>query len=261
MIRFSANLGFLWPDRPLLERIEAAARAGFQAVELHWPYDVPAADVRAAVAEHGLVLLGINTVRGDVAGGENGLGALPGREAEARAAIDQALDYCAAAGGTAVHCMAGYVAPADRAAGRESFVRTLGYGAEKAAALGLTLLLEPLNPRDAPGYFYSTTGEALAVIEAVDADNLRLMFDCYHVGVTEGDVLSRLQACYPAIGHVQIASVPARAEPDTGALDYPGVFAVLERLGYAGWVGAEYKPRGDTDAGMGWLRSFTATPS
>lgn len=258
MPRFSANLGFLWPDRPLLERIAAAGAAGFKAVEMHWPYDVPAGEVRAALARHGLKLLGVNTVRGDVSKGENGLGALAGREAEFQAAVDQSIRFCVEAGGTAIHCMAGYVKPGDRARGRAVFVDNLRTASAKAEPHGLTLLLEPLNPRDAPGYFYATVGEALRIIEEVARPNVKLMFDGYHVGVTEGDVVGRLHTCFPAIGHVQIAAVPSRAEPDEGEVDFRALFDALDALGYAGWIGAEYKPRGATDAGLGWVEALGA---
>jgi hydroxypyruvate isomerase len=250
MPRFSANLGFLWPDRPLLERVEAAARAGFRAIELHWPYDVPAAAMKEACRRHGLTLLGLNTAVGDAAQGDFGLGAVPGREAEFQAAVEQSVAYCRGSGATAIHCMAGAVPEDRRAQGRETFLRNLETAAAKAD--GLTLLLEPINPRDKPGYFYSRVGEAIALIEELGKPNVRLMFDVYHVGVTEGDVLTRLERCLPLIGHVQIAAVPSRAEPDEGEIAYPAIFAALDRLGYDGWVGCEYKPRGDTDAGLAW---------
>ncbi len=258
MPRFSANLGFLWPDRPLLDRIAAAAGAGFRAVELHWPYDVPAADVRAALDRHRLILLGVNTVRGDTGKGENGLGALLGREAEFQTAVDQSIRFCVEAGGTAIHCMAGSVAPEHRADAAAVFVRNLREAAVKAEPHGLTLLLEPLNPRDAPGYFYSTVDEALAVIATADRPNVKLMFDCYHVGVTEGDVIERLKHCFHKVGHVQIAAVPSRAEPDEGDVDYGAILDALEGLGYAGWIGCEYKPRAATDAGLGWIAALGA---
>lgn len=256
MLRFSANLGFLWPDRPLLERIDAAARAGFRAIELHWPYDVAADDVRHRCAAHGLTLLGVNTVRGDVAAGEFGLGALAGREAEFQAAVDQAIAFCVAAGGNAIHCMAGVVPPAGRERARAVLLENLRAASAKAAPHGITLLLEPINPRDAPGYFYSTAAEGAAIVEAAGCANVSLMFDCYHVGSSEGDVIANLERFLPIVGHVQIAAVPSRAEPDRGELDYRAVFEALERLPYAGWTGAEYKPAGPTDEGLEWARTL-----
>lgn len=259
MLRFSANLGFLWPDLPLLARIDAAAGAGFRAVKLHWPYDVPAADVRARLEEFKLKLLGVNTVRGDVAKGENGLGALVGREAEFQAAVDQSIRFCVEAGGTSVHCMAGRVQPEDRSHARNVFVKNLQAASAKASAHDLTLLLEPLNSKDAPGYFYSTLAEGATVIEETGCANIKLMFDAYHVGVTEGDVVARLERYWPLVGHVQIAAVPTRAEPDEGSFAFGRLFDALERLDYAGWIGAEYKPRAATDAGMGWVEALGVT--
>ncbi|HMN87821.1 MAG TPA: TIM barrel protein [Bauldia sp.] len=255
MPRFSANLGFLWPDRPLLARIDAAAAAGFRAIELHWPYDTPAAEVKAAVARHGLTLLSVNTAVGEV-GKEMGLGAVPGREADFAAAIDQSIAYCVGTGATAIHAMAGKLPPERFAEGRKVLIENLKPAAEKAAAHGITLNLEPLNQRDAPGYFYSTLEPAAEIIAAVGAPNVKLMFDCYHVGVMQGDILKRLERFFPLIGHIQIAAVPSRAEPDEGEIAYRAVFDQIDRLGWKGWVGAEYKPRGATDAGLGWVKTL-----
>ncbi|KAB2864005.1 MAG: TIM barrel protein [Bauldia sp.] len=255
MPRFSANLGFLWPDQPLLDRIDAAAAAGFKAIELHWPYDVPAERVREACVRHGLALLGINTAVGE-AGKDLGLGAVPGREEEFAAAIDQSVAYCIASGAIAIHAMAGKVPPQQFDEGRAVLIRNLERAAPQAAEHGLTLLLEPLNQRDAPGYFYSALEPAADIIAAVGAPNLKIMFDVYHVGVSQGDVLKRLERFMPIIGHVQIAAVPSRAEPDEGEIAYPAIFAALDALGYAGWVGAEYKPRAGTDEGLGWVEAL-----
>jgi 2-dehydrotetronate isomerase len=259
MPRFSANLGFLWPDRPLLQKIEAAAKAGFKAVELHFPYDTPAEDVRAACANLGVKLLGINTALGEGAGFHRGLGAVPGREAEFRALFDQSLAWCVAAGGTAIHVMAGLVPERDRPLGREVFVGNLRYAAPKAEAAGIRILLEPLNFRDMPGYFYSTAEEAGVIVERLGAPNVTLMFDVYHVGCTEGDVIMRMRKLFHHIGHIQIAAVPGRAEPDEGEIAYPAIFDEIDRLGYQGWVGCEYKPRGDTDAGLTWPKTLGVT--
>jgi len=254
MPRFSANLGFLWPDRPLLDRIDAAATAGFKAVELHWPYDVPAESVRAACNDHGLVLLGLNTAIGNSDAGEFGLAALPARQADFEASFVQASTYARQAGASSVHVMAGVVAPDSKADARAALVENLTLASRMAP--DLTVLLEPINQRDRPGYFYSTIAEAADVIEAVGAGNIRIMFDVYHVGVSEGDVLKRLQRYLPIISHVQIAAVPSRAEPDEGEIAYPAIFSELDRLGYSGWVGCEYKPRASTDEGLRWLKAL-----
>jgi len=256
MPRFSANLGFLWPDRPLLERIEAAANAGYKAIELHYPYDVPASELKAACGRRGLKLLGLNTQIGAGPAGHRGFAAVPGHEGDFRALAEQAIAYAAEAGGTAVHMMAGNVPPEKHAEGFATIVANLKWAAPKAEAAGLTVLIEPINPRDMPGYFYSTVEEGAAVVDAVGAANLKLMFDAYHVGVSQGDIITRLRKFYPKIGHVQIAAVPSRAEPDEGEVNYPAIFKVLDELGYAGWIGAEYKPRAATDAGMGWVAAL-----
>ncbi|MEO0380997.1 MAG: TIM barrel protein [Pseudomonadota bacterium] len=247
-MKFSANLGFLWADRPLPDAIHAAHAAGFDAVELHWPYDTPAAEVKAALDATGLPLLGLNTRRGDVEGGENGLAALPGREAEARAAIDEAIAYADIVGAGAVHVMCGFGAGPDAHA---TFIANLRYA---CAAKDKIILIEPLNRHDAPGYFLSSTDQARALIAEVGAANLKLMFDCYHVGRTEGDITTRLADLRDVIGHIQFASVPDRGAPDHGELDYAHIFGAL-----ADWpmpLGAEYKPGGDTDATLGWLAQF-----
>jgi hydroxypyruvate isomerase len=252
-MRFSANLGFLWADRPLPARIEAAARAGFRAVEMHWPYDVPASDLAAAARRWDVTLLGINTAPGNFAAGERGLGAIPGREQDFQGTVDQSIEYCRSSGATAIHAMAGNVARSDRERARAVFAANLRVAAAKAIKHQLILLLEPLNPNDNPGYFYSTLREAASLIEELALPNVKLQFDVYHVARTEGDVLIKLDKYRAHIGNVQIASVPARAEPDEGEIAYPVIFAALEKLKYEGWVGCEYRPRGDTDQGLGWM--------
>jgi hydroxypyruvate isomerase len=244
-MQFSANLGFLWTELSLPDAIRAAKSAGFDAVECHWPYDTDAAAVKAALDETGLPMLGLNTVRGHP--GENGLAALPGREAEARAAIDQAVAYAEAVGAGAIHVMAGFAS--GEAAGA-SFAENLRYA---CAQTDRTILIEPLNRHDAPGYFLQTTDQAAGIIAALGLGNLRLMFDCYHVGRTEGDVTTRVKDLAAIIGHIQFASVPERGAPDQGELHYPTVFAAIEALGWPAPLGAEYKPGGPTEPTLGWL--------
>ena len=256
MPRFSANLGLLWPDRPLLRRMEAAAHAGFRAIEMHFPYDVPPAEVAAVARRNGLSLLGINTSPGNLQRGERGLGALPGRERDFQVAVEQSIAYCVASGARAIHVMAGNVTAADRPRARAVFADNLRSAAAKAANHDLPLLLEPLNPRDNPGYFYTTAAEAVSLIEELALPNIKLQFDVYHVARSEGDVLTKLKRYMPLIGNVQIAAVPSRAEPDEGEIAYPAIFAALDALGYQGWVGCEYRPRGATDEGLRWTRSL-----
>ncbi|MBJ3764055.1 TIM barrel protein [Maribius pontilimi] len=252
-MKFSANLGFLWSDRPYLDRIHAAHKAGFDAVELHWPYDTDAAEIRAALDATGLPCLGLNTDRGDTDRGENGLSALPGREEDARAAIDQALYYAARIGARNVHVMAGFAEGPDA---HETFVANLGYACSKAGETGL--LIEPLNRYDAPGYFLNTATQGKAVIDAVARPNLKLMFDCYHIQLMQGDLTHRLTDLLPLIGHIQIAAVPDRGAPDHGEIHYPHIFAHLDALGWQTPLGAEYKDPRPTDDTLGWLAAARA---
>jgi hydroxypyruvate isomerase len=249
-MNLSANIGFLFADRPLIDRIHAAAANGFAAIEMHWPYDIPPEQVHEAIQAHGLTMLGVNTPRGGSA--DFGLGAVPGRQAEFQAGFDQSLAYATRIGATAIHCMAGKTAPSKRAGGESVFVENLRIASDKAQGSGITLLIEPINRRDAPDYLLSHTAQAAAIIERVQRSNIKLMFDCYHLQITEGDLTRRLEAFLPIIGHVQIAAVPSRAEPDEGEVDYAHIFATLDRLGYDGWVGAEYKPRAMTEEGLAW---------
>ena len=249
-MKFSANLGFLWNDRPLPDAIRAAKAAGFDAVECHWPYDVRSDAVKSALDETGLKMLGLNTRRGDVSAGDNGLSAIPGREAEARAAIDEAIAYALAIGTPKIHVMAGF---ASGYAAHQTFVANLQYACAQAAPHGITILIEPLNKYDAPGYFLTTTGQALEIIAAVAAPNLKLMFDCYHVQLMEGDLSNRIRALLPSIGHIQFASVPDRGAPDHGEINYDHVFRVISDLGYKAPLGAEYKPGGNTEDTLGWM--------
>ncbi len=247
-MKVSANLGFLWIDRPLPDAIRAAHKAGFDAVECHWPYEVPAEDVRAALDETGLPMLGLNTVRG--AAGENGLSALPGREAEARAAVDQAVTYARAIGAGAIHVMAGF---AKGQAAHETFIDTLRYARAEAPG-DVTILIEPLNRFDAPGYFLTSIAQATEILEELGDDGIRLMFDCYHAGRTEGTVEALLHEVRHWIGHIQFASVPDRGPPDQGELDYASVFKTIDEIGWTTPLGAEYKPKGSTEDSLGWMK-------
>ncbi|WP_137700690.1 hydroxypyruvate isomerase family protein [Marimonas lutisalis] len=254
-MKFSANLGFLWADRPLPDAIRAAGAAGFDAVECHWPYDVDAKDVRQALEETGLPMLGLNTRRGNVAAGENGLAALPGREAEARAAIDEAIAYARAVGAGAVHVMAGF---ADGPAADAAFRENLRYACAQAAPHGIIILIEPLNRYDAPGYFLTTTDQAHAIVTDMGLPNLKLMFDFYHVQVMEGDLSRRVAALIDIIGHIQFASVPDRGPPDEGEVNFEYLFGVLEGLGWDRPLGAEYRPVRPTDETLNWLGAARA---
>jgi hydroxypyruvate isomerase len=255
MPRFAANLAFMFAERPMMSRFGAAAAAGFKAVELQFPYDLAPTDVRAELARHGLASLGINTpLRPN--GGESGLGAVPGREREFAESFQKALDYVVAIGGTAIHTMAGVVPPEQRPAAERVFVANYARAADLAAEKNITLLIEPLNPRDRPDYFVGRVEQAAGLIAQIGRPNVKIQFDFYHVQIISGDLLTRFEKFLPAIGHVQIAAVPSRAEPDEGEVNFPAVFDALDRLGYAGWIGCEYKPRGRTEDGLGWGRKY-----
>jgi len=258
MTRLAANLQLLFADRPFIERFAAAAAAGFEAVEVQFPYEVPAEALRAELDRLGLVMLGLNTATGQP--GEFGLAAVPGREAEFAGLFDQALHYAKVMGATAIHCMAGVAPAAQRAEAQDTFVRNLTMAADKAAEAGLTILIEPLNLRDRPGYFLSNTDHAAEIIAAVKRPNVKMMFDCYHIQIMQGDLIKRLEKHLPDIGHVQVAAVPSRAEPDEGELNFPAILAALDAMGYAGWVGAEYNPRGRTEDGLGWAKPYGVVP-
>jgi hydroxypyruvate isomerase len=258
MPRFAANLGYLFAERPLIERFGAAAAAGFTAVELLFPYAVAAPAVKAELERHGLIQLGVNTPFGRE--GEAGLAALPGREREWQAAFERALDYAVAIGGRSVHCLAGCVAPEQRPAAETVMIRNLSRAAEQAAQAGITLLIEPINPRDRPGYFLNRVEHAADIVSKVGSGNLRIQFDFYHVQIVSGDLIRRFETHLPLIGHVQIAGVPARGEPDEGEVDYPEIFAALDRLGYSGFIGCEYRPRGRTEDGLGWAKPYGVAP-
>ncbi len=256
-MKFSANLGFLFTEMDLPDAIRAAAGAGFDAVECHFPYKFDAADVAAALRETGLSMLGLNTLPGDLSAGDFGLAALPDREQEARAEITRAVDYAAAIGAGAVHVMAGRTdgGPAARAI----YHANLGFACDLAAAHGITILIEPINHRDVPGYHLSEVEQAADIIAEMDRQNLRLMFDCYHTQIMQGDLTRRIETHLPIIGHIQIAAVPDRGEPDAGEVDFRWLLHRLGEMGYDRPIGAEYKPRsGRTGDGLGWLAAFSS---
>jgi hydroxypyruvate isomerase len=260
MPRFAANLGYLFTERPLLERIDAAAAAGFRAVELQFPYDVSASAVKAAIEKNKLTILGINTPPGEREG-EFGLAAVPGREKDWHILFARALDYASAIGGSAIHCLAGKVASEQRPAADRVFIDNLTEAADLAAAKNITLLIEPINARDRPNYFLNHVEHAADVIGKVGKANIRIQFDFYHVQIVGGDLIYRLEKFMPLIGHLQCAAVPSRREPDEGEVNYPAVFEAVDRLGYKGWIGAEYRPRARTEDGLGWAHHYGVVPA
>ncbi|MBB5753457.1 2-oxo-tetronate isomerase [Prosthecomicrobium pneumaticum] len=252
MPRFAANLSMMFNEHAFLDRFAAAAAAGFPAVEFLFPYDFPAETVAERAAAAGIEIALFNLPPGDWAKGERGLAALEGRSEEFRAGVATALRYAEALGVPRLHMMAGNADRRDAAAATR-YRDALAHAADAAGAAGRDLVIEPINPRDMPGYFLNDFDYAAELIGELGRPNLKLQFDVYHRQVMRGDVLKGLEAMMPIIGHVQIASVPKRNEPGTGELDDFRIFGTLDALGYAGHVGCEYRPAGETVAGLGWL--------
>ncbi len=249
MPRFCANLSWLFTERPLIERIAAAKAAGFEAVEILFPYDEPAALIAEAARLAGLPVVLINCPPPNWTGGERGFAAIPGGEARFRKDFDRALRFAQVLKASHLHVMAG---AAEGPEARATYLANLRWAAARAPKQRLTI--EPINRTDMPGYFLSDFREALEIVAEVGAPNLRLQFDAYHAQMIHGDVLGLWELCAPQVVHVQVAGVPGRHEPVTGEIDYPAFFAALDASGYGGWVSGEYKPAGRTEDGLAWIR-------
>ena len=256
MPRFAANTTYLFSDRPLIERFGAAAKAGFAAVEGQFPYDTAPGAVKAELTRHNLTMLGINTERGGE--GLFGLAALPGRERDFDALIKQSLAYITMIGGSAIHVLAGKVSVDQRPAAERVYIANLTRAADLAAQRGIILLIEPINPRDRPDYFLNRAEHAADIIAKVGKPNIRIQFDFYHAQIVGGDLMKRFEKHLPLVGHVQIAAVPSRHEPDEGEVNFSAIYAMLDAVGYKGWVAAEYFPRGKTEDGLSWLSAAQA---
>jgi hydroxypyruvate isomerase len=255
--KFSANLTFLYPERDFLDRFAAAARDGFPAVEYVGPYDHPPETVAEILSENGLVQALFNLPAGDWAGGERGIGCLPDRVDEFRASVDTALAYGKALGCPKINCLAGFApAGADPAVLEEVLVENLRYAAPRLADAGIKLLLEPINLRDMPGFFVSTTHHAERILDAVGSPNVFIQYDIYHTQVMQGDLVATYERLRERIAHIQIADNPGRHEPGTGEINYGFVLGELDRLGYDGFVGCEYKPAGGTSEGLSWMAPY-----
>lgn len=275
-LQFAANLSWLYTDLPFLDRFEAAACDGFKGVECLFPHEHPTAEVVARLRDLGLQLVLFNAHPGNWAAGERGLAGVPGREAEFRSSLIAALDLAHQLGCPRVHVMAGLCNEGTppgmdgaRARAWSTYEANLRWAAEQARAADRTLTIEPINPRDMPGYLLSRSAEALALLDQIDSEHLKVQLDLYHAQIVEGDVTMRLRQMLPTgrIGHLQIAAVPDRGEPDAGELNFPWVFEELRRLNWSGWIGCEYRPRAKarpdapgaaTSAGLGWLRRVNA---
>ncbi|MFJ6632129.1 2-oxo-tetronate isomerase [Streptomyces sp. NPDC091376] len=262
MPRFAANLSMMYTEHAFPDRFAAASADGFDAVEYLFPYAYDAAGLRGRLDENGLRQVLFNAPPGAWDSGERGTAALPGREAETRAGVERALEYAATLGCPRVHVMAGLVrqdaTPAQLAEHRDTYLANLAWAAERAAAAGVDILIEPINRRDMPGYFLNRQTEAHTAVQEVGAPNLKVQLDLYHCQIVEGDLTTTLRRDVPTgrVGHMQIAGVPDRNEPDRGELDIRHLFGVVDELGFDGWIGCEYRPRAGTSEGLGWLDDY-----
>lgn len=264
MPKFAANLSMLYPELAFLDRFEAAAQDGFKGVEYLFPYAFERAEIAARLKARGLQQVLFNAPPGDWDAGERGLACLPGREAEFRTGFALALDYAAALNCPRVHVMAGLLPPGQsRESCYPTYLGNLRWAAEQAAAHGVNVLIEPINLRDMPGFYLNRQDQAHQTVADVAVINLKVQMDLYHCQITEGDLAMKLRQYLPTgnVGHLQIAGVPQRHEPDLGELNYPYLFELLDALGYDGWVGCEYRPQaglqpGGTSAGLGWLKPY-----
>lgn len=258
-MKFAANLSFLFAETPFVERFGRAAAAGFAGVEYLFPYDWPARELAGWLQAADLEQVLFNLPPGDWAAGERGLACLPHRQGEFAESVEQALDYAMVLDCERLHCMAG-LRPAGygEAELEATYVANLRYAADRLATAGVTVMIEPINSRiDMPGYWLDDVAKGFRLLDAVDRDNVKLQLDLYHAQIIQGDLARTIEANIERIGHLQIADNPGRHEPGTGEIHYPYLFELLDRLGYAGWVGCEYRPLTTTEAGLGWLHLTT----
>ena len=257
MPKFAANLTMMFNEVPFLERFGAAAQAGFKGVEFLFPYDHPTDEIAQQLQKNRLENVLFNMPPGDWARGERGLASLPGREEEFRESVDKAIAYARALGTPRLHVMAGLLPEgAERARHRATYIANLRHACDAASRHGIEVMIEPINTRDMPGYFLNTQADAHAIREDVGAGNLKVQMDFYHVQIVEGDIAMKVRRYLPHIGHIQIAGVPDRNEPDTGEVNYGYLFRLLDQLGYAGWIGCEYRPAKGTVEGLGWMKGL-----
>ena len=259
MPKFAANLTMLFNEVPFLERFALARKAGFDAVEFLFPYAFPAAEIRSRLDRHRLALVLHNLPAGDWDAGERGIACLPDRTAEFRSGVAQAIEYARALGVPQLNCLAGKAPPgvADGVL-RATLVDNLKFAAAELGKAGLKLLVEPINRYDIPGFHLGGSAQTLAVLDEVGAANAYLQYDIYHMQRMEGELAATMQRHLARIAHIQLADNPGRNEPGTGEINYPFLFAWLDRIGYAGWIGCEYKPATTTEAGLGWRRRMAA---
>jgi hydroxypyruvate isomerase len=254
MPKLAANLSMLFPQLDFLDRFAAAAAAGFRYVEYQFPYAHAAGDIAQRAREAGVEVVLHNLPAGDAAKGDRGIACLPGREAEFREGVERAIDYAKAAGCPRLNCLAG-LAGAERRH-FDTLVQNLRFAARKLGAAGLQLMIEPINTRSVPGFFLTGTRQAIDVLDAVGEGNAFLQYDAFHMQIMEGDLAKTIERLLPRIGHMQIADVPDRHEPGSGEVNFDFLLRHLDAIGYSGWVGCEYNPRGDTVQGLKWAKSY-----
>ena len=257
MPRFAANLSMMFNEVPFLDRFALAAKAGFKGVEFLFPYEHPAAEIAARLKDNGLQQVLFNAPAGDFAKGERGMAAIPGKQAAFRETIKLALEYATTLACPRLHIMAG-LKPEGVAHDTLTAVygANLAYAAEECAKVGVKPIIEPINHRDIPGFFLNTTDQAAAIIAAAGPEKLGMQFDLYHCQITEGDVVKRVEKHLPLIAHMQVADTPGRHEPGTGEVNWPFVFKTIDALGFRGWIGCEYRPAGETLAGLSWFAPY-----
>jgi len=257
MPKFAANLTMMFNEVDFLDRFDAAARAGFHGVEYLFPYAYKKEELVERLQKQGLTQVLHNLPAGDWAKGERGNACLPDRIGEFQDGVGRAIDYATALGCKQLNCLAG-IAPKGVAPDkvRETFVDNLKFAATKLASAGIRLFVEPINTRDIPDFFLSHTAQALAILDEIASPNLSLQYDIYHMQIMEGDLATTIQRNLPRIGHMQLADNPGRHEPGTGEINYPFLLQFIDKIGYSGWIGCEYKPAGTTTAGLGWVKPY-----
>ncbi len=257
MPRFAANLSMMYQEYDFLDRFQAAARDGFSAVEFLFPYEFDENEIALRLGDNKLDQVLLNAPPGDFNRGDRGIASIPGREDEFKRSIALALQYADTLRCPIIHVMAGFIrAEEDHAAHYATYLKNLAYAAQQAVAHAITIVIEPINPRDMPGYFISRQSEANQILREIGAPNLKVQMDLYHCQIVEGDLATKLRSTISDIGHIQIAGVPERHEPDQGELNYPYLFELIDSLGYTGWIGCEYRPKAGTSEGLVWLKRW-----
>lgn len=256
MPKFAANLSWLYQELPFLDRFDAAARSGFKAVEFLFPYQFNPTEISSRLRETGLTAVLFNLPPGDFAKGERGIAAIPGREKEFHSSVQLALEYANALQVRRLHVMAGITKGIESEKAKATFLSNLEFALGQAADRDLLIVIEPINNRDFPGYYLTTVEQAAAILAELENPRLKIQLDWYHAQIMGGDLTRRTERFFADVGHIQVAGVPDRGEPDRGELNFSHLFRLIDKLGYDGWIGCEYKPAGNTEEGLGWLKSW-----